>query len=232
MGRDLFNAYLTPPSANQRWRKVTTSHDPETCWYQGAYSTTANAAVQTTSVEAYAQLGGYKFVLPDLPSDISITNIKVKYTTTGAIICYLSPALGSANNKLWSAESSQAMYMPLIISDGLYHPSVLRNTTYYQNGPNIAQLTGTPRGSRDLWAFSDGRDGAIPSFNTPGTIEYDLTSTMRNRAAQLGTFWAIPFIYFRNNSTTAGYEPYYPANNAMYWASIAVWGISLSITIG
>jgi len=54
VGRDLFNAYYNPPSANQRWRKVTTSHDPETCWYQGAYSTTANASVQRTSVEAYA----------------------------------------------------------------------------------------------------------------------------------------------------------------------------------
>jgi len=69
--------------------------------------------------------------LPTIPNDLAVTNIKAKYSTTGAVVCYLSPALGSANNKLWSAESSEPMYIPLIVSDDLYHPSVLKNTTYY-----------------------------------------------------------------------------------------------------
>jgi len=83
-----------------------------------------------------------------------------------------------------------------------------------------------------LWAFSDGRDGAIPSLNTPAAISFDLNSTMRTRAASLGTFWIIPFIYFRNNSSTAGYEPYFPADDAFYWACTSVYGISIEISIG
>lgn len=54
MGAACIQALRSPSSALQMWRSVTTTHDPETVWYQGAYATSApnlNAALQ--SCEAY-----------------------------------------------------------------------------------------------------------------------------------------------------------------------------------
>lgn len=44
VGADCVSAALHPADQRQTWRSVTSTHDPETCWYQGAYATSANNA--------------------------------------------------------------------------------------------------------------------------------------------------------------------------------------------
>lgn len=73
MGKECVIRALNP-TANEHWRAVTTTHDPETCWYNGAFATSAASIAATlTSCEAYMQMGAYHFTIPAVPSDVDMT---------------------------------------------------------------------------------------------------------------------------------------------------------------
>jgi len=62
-----------------------------------------------------------------------------------------------------------------------------------------------------------------------------MSSSAMGRAAQLGDFWLIPYIEFGSQQATPGYYPYYypsSSQNNGYWASCAVWGYTITVTIG
>lgn len=172
VGYDCLQALFNHGDSRQRWRQATSSHLPETVWYQGAFATSAPTIAATyQSCEAYMQMGAYKFKLPDGLSGLKAGSAKVKYVNGGAIVCYQSAGSGSSNNVLWKNSGtvqSSTFYMRFAVGGDLGHIQTI--AAYPFDYVDLALQTGTPRGVRDLWGFTGTtRDGGIPTFTTETT---------------------------------------------------------------
>lgn len=232
------------PTANNHWTMVTNSHDPETCWYNGAFATSApNLASTFNSCEGYAQFGAYHFTLPALPSDVDMT-IQLKYTSGGACQCYQSAGSKSTKNKpikgfgTWGS----SWQLPFAVYTGdlaaNYRSFHLRNISAcnYILGQDILGegSAGNFRGVRDLWAFTGTtRDGGIPTLTTPQARTVNLTST------QIGWFksaangvWIIPYFNMSYGTGASNYYPSYYTSTNGWWGCFSLWGVTLSIKIG
>lgn len=231
------------PTAYQKWTMVNTSHDPETCWYNGAFATSApNLPATFTSCEAYAQFGAYHFTLPLLPGDIDMT-IQLKYTSGGACQCYQSAGQKSTKNKpLKGFDRWGSHTVPFAIYTGdlaaNYRNVHLRNLAALNYIPGHDILldgsTGGFRGVRDLWGFpGTTRDGGIPTLTTPLTKTLNLTTTQTGwlRAGANGV-WIIPYVDMSYGSGASNYVPSYYTNNAGWWGCFSVWGLTLQVKIG
>lgn len=232
------------PTANNHWTMVTNSHDPETCWYQGAFATSApNIASTFNSCEAYYQMSAYHFTLPSLPSDVDMT-ISVKYTTGGACQCYQSAGSKSASNKpLKNFGNWGTTWQPLF---GVYTGDLAANYNKLHHR-NVAALnwfsgqnmladgsTGGFRGVRDLWAFTGtSRDGGIPTLTTTLTKTVNLNSTQASwlRAGANGV-WIIPYTGMSYGTGETNYAPSYYTTSNGWWACWSLWGLTLQVKIG
>ena len=232
MGAACIQAYLNPTSALQMWRQVSSSHDPETVWYQGAFATSASSmALSYESCEAYMQLGAYHFSIPQALSALTVTRATVKFINGGGARAYQSASVQSANNATLKGQYDfNTWFMPFAVGQSLVHPSQLGQLPWDRPIDILAE-TGTFRGARDLWGFSGtSRDGGIVTLNTPVLRSYDLGQyTLANFDAYKGG-WVIPYID-AVYSGSRNYYPYFVTPDNGYWGSVAVWGLTMEVEL-
>lgn len=233
VGADCIQAYLNPSDWQQGWRGVTSAHDPETVWYQGAFAPSApNINAAYLSCEAYIQLGAYHFAVPTGLHDLEVTDVKVKFINGGGVAAYQSAGIQSANNSQLKGKFNFVdWYMPFVVSQSLDSPSLLVAKPYDALVDILAD-TGTVRGVRDLWGFSGTtRDGGIATLNAPVHKTYTMgANTLSNFNANKGG-WIIPYIdaaYYGAQN----YAPYYVNNSIGYWGCISLWGLTLEVSLG
>ena len=94
-GESMRNAYLNP-SGKQIWRQVTSSHQPENMFYQGAWATSVGTGNERG--EAYMQLGGYHFTLPQGLAALTCTGMRLKVVHGGEVCCYQSAQSQNTKN--------------------------------------------------------------------------------------------------------------------------------------
>ena len=236
VGSSCVGSYLIPTQSNQIWRKVTTSHDPEMVWYQGAYATSAGTlAAALTSGEAYIQLCGYHFSVPAGLADLDVTGIKVSFTSGGGVQIYQSAAGHSTNNSALKGKYDFSTWnVPFTVTPNLVKPSDLMQLPY-DTGPDILADAGGFVGTRDLWGFgSSNRDGGIATLTTPVTKSFNMgSSTVAAFNANKGG-WIVPYVYASNSQgiNIFGYYPYYIPNNPGWWGCVSLWGLSIEISLG
>lgn len=232
MGAACITTLRSPPNANYHWRSVTTSHDPETVWYQGGYATSApnlNAALD--SCEAYTQLGAYHFTFPSTLRSLTATNAKVTYINGGGIQCFQSAGARSANNRLLKGYTSEwnNSYMRFVVCQNL--TSLMSLLTQPQDSIDMLQAVGTPRNIRDLWAFTGtNRDGAIPVFNEEVKESYSMGANTLGHLNTNKGCWIVPcYLPTYNNATS--YRPMYVNSNPGWWACFSCWGLTLEVEL-
>lgn len=242
VGSDCISQLVTPSDSRQMWRAVTTSHHPETVWYQGAYATSApTASGAVTSCEAYAQLAAYHFTIPDL-AGLAVTAAEIGYMNGGAIYCGGSAQSGApANMPLisWSGWSG-TFKMPIVPTASL---DTFANLAAVASSRGTVVDVGTETKNaydggyavndcRQLWAqtVSYG-DGYIPMLHnypaqsvaaSSGTLTY-LTS---NRSV-----WLVPLIDAGWQSSTS-YKPFFWSSSAgTIWGCASMWDLTLKVTL-
>lgn len=241
MGKECVIRALNP-TANEHWRAVTTTHDPETCWYNGAFATSASAVAATlTSCEAYYQMGAYHFTVPSVPSDIDMT-IQLKYVTGGGFQCYQSAGKKSASNKPLRGYSQWSSWQPkiavytgdLIANYNKVHLRQVAAQNWFSALDMLADgAAGGFKGVRDLWGFTGStRDGGICTLTTPLTKTFTLGTEAAGWIRNAGGAWLIPYTDMSYGSGDTDYSPSYYTSNAGWWGGFSLWGLSLVVKIG
>lgn len=203
------SAFLNPPTGLQIWREADPALLPETLYYQGTYAPSAPNPSQ--SCEAYGQLCGYKFRVPD---GLSLTKCRIQYTLGGVVECFGNASAKSSKNKKGWANASD-----WLVSFGVIDGVAGRNMSYIAKNAatNTVDLlplsngsSGTAQGFRDVWGklwatTIRGRDGAIPTLTMPSAQGFDATATQLQAMNRLREFWIVPFYNaFTTNPTTYG----------------------------
>jgi len=236
VGSSCVSNYLIPTNSKQIWRKVSTSHDPETVWYQGSYATSApSLSGALTSGEAYIQLGAYHFTVPAGLADLDVTGVKVSCTSGGGVQTYQSAAAHSSyNTPLKGAYDFDSWVIPFAVTQELVKYSDLVGKPH-DNGFDILADTGAVVGARDLWAFgSADRDGGVATLSSPVAKSYSMgAATLADFNANRGG-WIVPYV---NASTSQGinvfgYYPYYIPSNPGWWGCISLWGLTVEVSLG
>ena len=236
MGYDCLQALLNHTDWRMGWGDVSTSHDPEMVWYQGAYATSApNRTASLMSCEAYCQMAAYHFTVPSSLQSLDISAATLKFINGGAIECYQSPANQSANNKLWVDSSvpasEKAMYALFGVTSTLGHIQSISAAPWEEF--DLASTSGTPRGARDLWGRTGtNADGGIPTLVTPVQCSVGMgSSTLSAMQTNMSTgFWVAAYF----NATVSGlnnYLPYYINSVNGYWGCASLWGLTMEVEL-
>ena len=206
VGSDCVKAALNP-TGSQVWRTVTNSHDPEFVWYQGDYATSAiNIATSIQSSEAFLQLCGYHFKLPDAVNQLTVTNVKVTFTLGGGIWCYQMPLNQSTHNSYLQGKFQWNNWnIPIQLCAALNHPVQLSNLYPYDAVIDVLSYKGSsPTGYRDLWMrTTSGTDGGIPTLLSPPTVSYDMGASTLAAFNQNKGGWIIPNPQLQWSSNTS-----------------------------
>lgn len=232
MGANCISHLRSPRNALQMWRNVSTAHDPEMVWYQGAYATSApnlNAALQ--SCEAYTQLAGYHFTVPSGLRNLNIKSVKVSFVNGGAIQCYQSAGARSASNRLLKGFTTawNNCWVRFVTVQNLTNLMSLLAFPY--DSFDLATATGTPRNIRDVWGFTGTtRDGAIPTFNEEVKQSYDMGTTTLNHFNTNKGCWIVPCYNPVYNSSTS-YLPLYVNSNPYWWGCFSLWGLTVEVEL-
>ena len=242
VGADCIYVYQHP-SNKMYWRQVTSAHDPETVWYQGAYSTTAGSvALGERSCEAYLQCGAYRFTIPSGLNSLAVTNVKVKFTNGGGVRCFGTAQAASPNNRaLKGIMDFNQLYLPFYVTEFINNstPLLMPQGIVAASRPcdssiDILADNGECRGARLLWdrIASPSTDGGIPTLTTPTSKQYDMGGSTLNYVNQHRDFWIVPMIdTWYSSGTLGGYAPYF-VDAQMLWACISLWGISVEVSLG
>ena len=215
VGSDCISQLVTPSDSRQMWRAVTTSHHPETVWYQGAYATSApNANAAVTSCEAYVQLAAYHFKIPDI-AGLAVTAAEIGYMNGGAIYCGGSAQSGApANMPLisWSGWSG-TFKMPIV-------PTASLDT--FSNLAAVARSRGTvvDVGTETIPMLHNYPAQSVAASS--GTLTY-LTSNH--------SVWLVPLIDAGWQSSTS-YKPFFWSSSAgTIWGCASMWDLTLKVTL-
>ena len=232
VGQQVYNGYFQKLSNYQIWRQVTTSHHPECAFYQGTYAT--SAPNPQNSSESYGQMCAYKFTIPN---GLAIGSASLTYTLGGEIVC-LGSAVGGSNQNTIGGLSNQEI--GFVFCNELKNPisgydSVTTLITdNISTRSNSFSSTFNPRGKRDLWGFSDGRDGWIPaltnSSNQQPTVSLTVPSNCIDYANSERTFWIIGQYGVVPNSGEP-YAPRYIPSSVGYWCCFSFWDIGLTVNL-
>lgn len=232
VGYDCLRAYISPNNPLQIWRSVTTSHDPETCWYQGAFATSETSIERTfMSCEAYIQLGAYHFTIPEGLRGLNLTGATVSFTNGGGIECYQSAGLRSSHNRALKGRFNfTTNFLPFYAVTSLKQPRSVMAAPY-DAAVDIYADGGGFVGLRDLWGFTGtSRDGAIPTLTSPATKTFRMSeSTLSVMRAGNGA-WIVPADPAYVNSAR-NYGPYYVNSYNGYWACESVWGLKMEVEL-
>ena len=243
-GRKMLDAYVNHYSTrgNIIWRKVTTSHQPEFAWYQGAYATSAQTkALAAVSCEAYMQLCAYHFTLPQTLADAiaaglaAISGARASFVLGGEFRID-GPVYNPASRKraTWTDGTDFGYYIAAGTSLGHYADlaNLPADDVSAACESALDAQTNWTSGYRDLWGFGNSeRDGAIPAFSSPPTVSYTLGADTLAVLARNGGCWLIPVVYPIINGNT-DYRPYFwPSSATHEWSCVSLWDIALSVEI-
>lgn len=233
VGQQVYNGYFQTLSNYQIWRQVSTSHHPETAWYQGSYAT--SAPNPPNSCESYGQVSGYKFTVP---SGLNIATASLTYTLGGLIVCRGSATGGSNDNTIGGLTSQEIGF---IFTNELKNPISGYDSSTTVLLDNISTRSSSfsssynPRGKRDLWGFtaSSGRDGWIPalvnSSSQQPVVSLTVPTNCINYANTQREFWIVG-MYGTLPRSGESYAPYYVPSNVGYWCCLSFWDIGLTVS--
>lgn len=245
-GKAMRKAFLSP-GTNQMWRAVTTAHDPEFVFYQGA----ATPSADSPGAESYLQLCGYFFEIPQKYADFGVEKVSMSIMHGGTILTrYLADLNRSAAyfahdwpDSMGSALNSWLSGYPQRF--GLFQNLVDPTTMYRAASDEItldtAVSSGTPTEIRDLWGnYATSGDGYIPIASQTYVRSYDLSDTIAlalNHARQ-GWITGIPEVSVSTagdgTDTQNDYPIFDPSSNpacAGYWLCCSYWGLSLRVDL-
>ena len=244
VGYNCNTAYLAASDWRQVWRTITNGHQPETCFYQGAYATSGATEAQCTSFsESYWRLGAYHFSVPQSLRSLTITSAKVTFNLGGTVVSRGPAAVGSRyNTKGWGVQDP--WYVTFCAVASLGSPSQI--FTAQPNGDDIdiealtlaTSSSCAPTGFRDMFEFAGTSwtrnypDGAIPILTGNPTSTFNVGSgnlSAINTNISNG-FWFVPLTNVGVWSATNYLPVYMPPDNYM-WGCMALWGLSLELTV-
>lgn len=233
----------------QIWRKVTTSHQPEFIFYQGAWSTAAG----NTRPEAFMKIPAYHFSIPTKYAQFTVTAATLSMQHGGTILQKMmtrnsgqyfaanAPTSLLASNSDWrqSWDISLGLHSSLSTDPCYMHSSAIDTAALDVNLTQGTLNRGGTYNARKIWdnTFVSYTDGYIPVTDTPWTQSISLSSSF---AAALTTGmggWIVPTIPVAVTSgTTDTYGSDYPyftpgSANPGYWLCVSFWGFSLSVTL-
>lgn len=246
LGKEMRRHYLDPSlNRSQKWRRVTTAHDPEFVFYQGAYSTSKN----TLGGESYMQLCGYHFTIPDKYAGFAVSGISVSLTHGGTILTY-GNCRGNTNKAYFAKDFpenqmgsqlgtwKESWAQKFGIFDYLNDPTEMIRRASDNIVLQTATKSGTPTGARDLWGYD--RDGYIPIASAPYVQTFSLSSAAANSMNTKRGGWLVglPEVGIStadNDTDTANDYPIFDNSSysacAGYWLCCSYWGLSMRITL-
>ena len=231
------------PNGRVIWRIVTTSHNPEFVWYQGAYATSAaslNAAAM--SVEAYLQLCAYHFTVPQNYVDMlaagkaTLAAARGSFALGGEFLID-GPVYNPASRRRMAWDGGEPTFGHCVaLAQTLGHCSDLASAPNDNVSAEVAAALDAQgdytRGYRDLWGFGNSnRDGAIPAFQSPPTVAWSLGPATLAALAANGGGWLVPNPFTPQIQSQTSYRPYFWPGAGHEWACVSLWDIALSVEI-
>lgn len=216
--------YLSPSDTRQIWRSTTINPVP-TCWYGGAYATSAPtmSGAYTTS-ESCIWYGAVHF---SCPRGVTISSAYTSIRNYGVIDCYGSAGAGSTRNTIWN--DPDGMYWGVAGVGSLVSPTQM-NISAVRLTWNAMADSGVPRSYFDLWKFgASNRDGAIPSLAAPINHRFNLTAAMLQTMSTNGGIWMATTFGSTIWSST-NFEPMYVEDDVGTWGCFAT-SVSNKMTV-
>ena len=226
-----------------RWFDASGPHKPEFVWYQGAYATSTRYIYQGEQMsEAYAQLAGYHFTVPQNLQG-RYDSVQVNFVNMGAVWAYgqskgQNPNNTNIKNALygWTTGDWYVPFHFLNTPTCNYHQTYI-NSNFPYDSVNVSQYgsTGDFKGYHDLWEISNEQatDGCLPTLTNPVTQSYNLgTTTLAGFKSNSGG-WILPSIHPQYNSA----DDYKPSSgwggdgSNHYWACLSLWDITVDLVI-
>lgn len=257
VGKKMRKYYLnqtTRPSQYQIWRQVTTSHEPEFIFYQGAYSTAAG----NTRPEAFMKLCAYHFTIPAQYAPLAVASATLKITHGGTILqhygatvqtvvsSYMPQFAANASTSLLEANSEWrtgwvqqfGLYQTLNNEPSQMHEQALQDITLDTHLTQGTLNNGVTNG-RLIWdnTYVSYTDGYIPVTNSPWVqsvaLEADMLYALNGNRG--GWIVGTPNVSTSTNASadTANDYPFYDpgSSNPAWWLCCSYWGFALQVTL-
>lgn len=224
-GLNMYNSYAgikQPSGGVQIWRQVSSAHDPECCWYQGAYATSATSiSTGKNQCEAFVRCCGYRFQKPRGLESLELTSWKIRFTFGGFLA--LDGAIADGTAVPYSATGTDGHLF--FVHNQLIHPYLLtQNSSSYPHKQYVANCAPWDGGFRDLWGFgSSSKDGGIAALRSPISAEIEFGENAISVFNTNGGAWVIGT---PNMGYSTHYYPYYGAGARNRWKCHTLWSIT------
>ena len=257
----LFSSLLPSRPTNQRWRQVTTSHDPEFVFYQGEYNPSQTVDAPFGSCEAYMQLAAYRFSIPSEYAGKQVYGATLSVIHGGTIFqhespknhfceltvptCFVADAPFSLCPKDSNWRTPWNMHIGVFdrLNDepwsmvGNYQMEADFNTHTKQGSVNTRDFSS----SRQIWwssgiPYQSGR-GYIPVSTAPWVQNIILNQACVNSINSLRGGWIVVlpnvgYSNFDDRDTSEDYPMFTPGDDfGQFWLCCSFWGFGLQLTI-
>ena len=258
-GKQMRRQYLglTTTPGRQIWRSVTTSHQPELVFYQGAYSTTTGNYNQS---EAYLQIPAYHFTVPQKFADFAVTGGSLKIAHGGTVLQHQSvktiTTVGAymprfavdvtdsgvlAAGNPWRGDWTQDICVfGSVDTDPVRMVALATQSVSLNTSRSYGSLNGGESANGiKIWdnTFVSYNDGFVPRTDSPWTQQITLTPAMLSAVSRIGGGWVVPRpnvgVSSSDSTDTANDYPfYYPSSNSPgWWICCTFWGFSITVTL-
>ena len=247
-GQSMRNAFLNHTSTEDKpmmWRGVDTNHAPENIFHQGNW---APALASNNELgEAYMQLGGYHFTIPQGLASLGVMGASLQITHGGEICCYQSAQTGKSQNFFginypsnfrssfagtgWDQSSwTQKVGIWETLND---NAAQMMNSAQAEIELSTGEAIGSPRGGYvRIWSQAESGsatpDGCIPVTTTPYVRTYALPDSFVTFLNQKQHGWIVTIPQVGTSA------PAFSPNSSMayYWLCESHWGYKLLLTLG
>ena len=250
---------VTRPGS-QIWRLVTTAHDPELVFYQGNYAISArfDDASMSATQEAFLQLAGYRFEIPQTLRGETIVGATLSVIHGGTIIQHEDPYSHKCDldePTCFAANASQGLlpgtggfrekwHLHIGVFGRLNDEpgSWIRDFQQEHDFDTVRHqgiVNDPPRSSRQLWYYDSmfSRSGYIPVSTAPWVERVNLNAAAVNAIISNNGGWIVlaPDVGYSSNDdadTSSDFPVYTPGSGyGSFWLCTSIWGYGLQLLI-